>query len=77
MRSGVAIWLSVVIASLAFTLHTTYVKQILMASTFLFLVGLVDDVLQVVVHATVVPATHSQNHVVLAVTPVSARVVPV
>ena len=47
MLGGTAIWLSVVIASLAFTIHTTYVKQILMASTFLFLVGLVDDLIHI------------------------------
>jgi UDP-GlcNAc:undecaprenyl-phosphate GlcNAc-1-phosphate transferase len=47
MLGGTAIWLSVVVSSLAFTIHTTYVKQILMASTFLFLVGLVDDLIHI------------------------------
>ena len=47
MLGGTAIWLSVVISSLVFTIHTTYVKQILMASTFLFLVGLVDDLIHI------------------------------
>ena len=45
MLGGVAIWLSVVITSLVFSLHITYGKVILLASTFLFIVGLVDDVL--------------------------------
>ena len=47
MLGGTAIWLSVVITSIVFTFHTTYVKQILMASTFLFLVGLVDDLIHI------------------------------
>jgi len=47
MLGGAAIWLSVVITSLAFSLHTTYGKQILLASTFLFLVGLVDDLIHI------------------------------
>jgi len=44
MLGGIAIWLSVVISFLLFSLHITYGKIILLASTFLFLVGLVDDV---------------------------------
>jgi UDP-GlcNAc:undecaprenyl-phosphate GlcNAc-1-phosphate transferase len=47
MLGGVAIWLSVVITSLVFSLQITYGKQILLASTFLFLVGLVDDLIHV------------------------------
>jgi len=47
MLGGVAIWLSVVITSLAFSLQIPYGKQILLASTFLFLVGLVDDLIHV------------------------------
>jgi len=47
MLGGVAIWFSVVITSLVFSLQITYGKQILMASTFLFLVGLVDDLIHV------------------------------
>jgi len=47
MLGGVAIWLSVVITSLVFTLQITYGKQILLASTFLFLVGLIDDLIHV------------------------------
>jgi UDP-GlcNAc:undecaprenyl-phosphate/decaprenyl-phosphate GlcNAc-1-phosphate transferase len=47
MLGGVAIWLSVIITSLVFSLHITYGKQILLASTFLFIVGLVDDVIHV------------------------------
>jgi UDP-GlcNAc:undecaprenyl-phosphate GlcNAc-1-phosphate transferase len=47
MLGGIAIWLSVVITSLAFSLQITYGKEILLASTFLFLVGLVDDLVHV------------------------------
>jgi UDP-GlcNAc:undecaprenyl-phosphate GlcNAc-1-phosphate transferase len=47
MLGGVAIWLSVVITSLLFSLQITYGKQILLASTFLFLVGLIDDLIHV------------------------------
>ena len=41
---GVAIWLSVMIGCLVFVPPTTYGWVILRASTFLFLVGMVDDV---------------------------------
>src|SRR5687768_4341760 len=47
MLGGVVIWLSVVIASLVFSLETTYGTEILLASTFLFLVGLVDDLIHI------------------------------
>jgi len=47
MLGGVAIWLSVVITSFAFSRQITYGKEILLASTFLFLVGLVDDLIHV------------------------------
>src|SRR5215213_2246705 len=47
MLGGVAIWLSVAITSTAFALQITYGKEILLASTFLFLVGLVDDLLHI------------------------------
>ena len=47
MLGGAAIWLSVIITLLAFSLHTTYGPQILLASTFLFLVGLVDDLIHI------------------------------
>jgi len=47
MLGGVAIWLSVVITTLWFSLHSTYGKHILLASTFLFLVGLVDDLIHI------------------------------
>jgi UDP-GlcNAc:undecaprenyl-phosphate GlcNAc-1-phosphate transferase len=47
MLGGVAIWLSVVISSSFYSLQITYGKQILLASTFLFLVGLVDDLIHV------------------------------
>ncbi len=47
MLGGAAIWLSVIITLLAFSLHTTYGRQILLASTFLFFVGLVDDLIHI------------------------------
>jgi UDP-GlcNAc:undecaprenyl-phosphate GlcNAc-1-phosphate transferase len=47
MLGGVAIWLAVVTVSVAFSLQITYGKEILLASTFLFLVGLVDDLIHV------------------------------
>src|SRR5438876_317750 len=50
MLGGVAIWLSVIVAYLAFTYlaivpQSTYGRIIIDASTFLFLVGLVDDLI--------------------------------
>src|ERR1700694_5135432 len=45
MLGGVAIWLSVVISYFAFLPRTPYGLVIIAASTFLFLVGLVDDFL--------------------------------
>jgi UDP-GlcNAc:undecaprenyl-phosphate GlcNAc-1-phosphate transferase len=45
MLGGVAIWLSVVIGYLVFVPRTPYGWRIVLASTFLFLVGLADDVL--------------------------------
>ena len=45
MLGGVAIWLSVVISYLAFVPHTPIGWRIMLASTFLFLVGLVDDLI--------------------------------
>jgi len=47
MLGGAAIWLSVVITSVAFSLQGTYGKFILLASTLLFLVGLVDDLIHI------------------------------
>ena len=47
MLGGVAIWMSVVIISVTYSLHIVDGKEILLASTFLFLVGLVDDVIHV------------------------------
>jgi UDP-GlcNAc:undecaprenyl-phosphate/decaprenyl-phosphate GlcNAc-1-phosphate transferase len=47
MLGGVAIWLSVVIVIQFFTPHTTHSWVILYASTFLFLVGLVDDLIHI------------------------------
>jgi UDP-GlcNAc:undecaprenyl-phosphate/decaprenyl-phosphate GlcNAc-1-phosphate transferase len=47
MLGGVAIWLSVVTVSSYFSLQITYGKQILLASAFLFFVGLVDDLIHV------------------------------
>jgi UDP-GlcNAc:undecaprenyl-phosphate GlcNAc-1-phosphate transferase len=45
MLGGVAIWLSVIIAYLAFIPRSVYSPVVIGASTFLFLVGLVDDVI--------------------------------
>src|ERR1051326_6694908 len=47
MLGGVAIWLAVVIVSSTFSLQIVYGKQILLASTFLFFVGLVDDLIHI------------------------------
>src|SRR5258708_7560326 len=44
MLGGVAIWLSVVISYLALVPHTPYGWVVIGASTFLFLVGFVDDI---------------------------------
>jgi UDP-GlcNAc:undecaprenyl-phosphate GlcNAc-1-phosphate transferase len=45
MLGGVAIWLAVLIPNLIFVPETTYEWVILRASTFLFFVGLVDDLM--------------------------------
>ena len=45
MLGGIAIWLSVLIPILLFVPDTTYEWVILRASTFLFLVGLLDDLI--------------------------------
>ena len=47
MLGGVVIWLSVLITILAFRLDTTYGTEILLASTFMFLVGLIDDLIHI------------------------------
>src|SRR5687767_2770092 len=47
MLGGTAIWLSVIITYFVFISGTTYGKFILLASTFLFIVGLIDDVLHI------------------------------
>ncbi len=47
MLGGVAIWLSVVVTTLVFSPEITYGKLILFTSTFLFVVGLIDDVLHI------------------------------
>jgi UDP-GlcNAc:undecaprenyl-phosphate GlcNAc-1-phosphate transferase len=47
MLGGVAIWLSVVTTSFVFSFQTVYGKYILFASTFLFLVGLIDDLIHI------------------------------
>src|ERR1043165_8845423 len=47
MLGGVVIWLTVLIIYFAFSLHSVYGKWILLASTFLFLVGLIDDVFHI------------------------------
>src|ERR1041384_4834561 len=46
MLGGIAIWLSVVITFLLFSPHITYGREILLSSTFLFMAGMVDDVIQ-------------------------------
>jgi UDP-GlcNAc:undecaprenyl-phosphate GlcNAc-1-phosphate transferase len=47
MMGGVAVWLSVVITYLTFIPPTTYGWVVVGASTFLFLVGLTDDLLHI------------------------------
>ena len=47
MLGGAVVWLSVMITYAFFTSGTTYGKFIILASTFLFLVGLVDDLLHI------------------------------
>ena len=45
MLGGVAIWLSVLVTTLIFSPEIRYGKLILLTSTFLFVVGLIDDVI--------------------------------
>src|ERR1041385_1267602 len=47
MLGGVAIWLSVIISVQFFIPHTVYSWVLLRASTFLFVVGLVDDIVHI------------------------------
>ena len=47
MLGGAAIWMSVIATYFIFISGTTYGRFILLASTFLFIVGLVDDVLHI------------------------------
>ena len=47
MLGGAVVWLSVMISYAFFISGTTYGKFIILASTFLFLVGLVDDLLHI------------------------------
>ncbi|HEV8136990.1 MAG TPA: hypothetical protein VGP85_20110 [Pyrinomonadaceae bacterium] len=47
MLGGIAIWLSVVISVQFFIPHTVYSWVLLRASTFLFVVGLVDDIVHI------------------------------
>jgi UDP-GlcNAc:undecaprenyl-phosphate GlcNAc-1-phosphate transferase len=47
MLGGIVIWLSVLITYAIFISETTYGMFILLASTFLFLVGLVDDLIHI------------------------------
>ena len=47
MLGGVAIWLAVVITAFPFLIQITYGRQILLASTFLFFVGLIDDLIHI------------------------------
>ena len=47
MLGGAAIWLSVLIITIAFSLQSKYGKWILLASTLLFIVGLIDDLIHI------------------------------
>src|SRR6476659_10141564 len=47
MLGGAVVWLAVIITYPIFISGTTYGKEILLASTFLFLVGLVDDLIHI------------------------------
>ena len=47
MLGGIAIWLTVVTICLAFSLKLSFGRWILLASTFLFFVGLVDDLIHI------------------------------
>lgn len=47
MLGGIVMWLTVIICYFAFIRHTTYGPRILLASTFLFLVGFVDDIIHI------------------------------
>ncbi|HKS10619.1 MAG TPA: MraY family glycosyltransferase, partial [Pyrinomonadaceae bacterium] len=47
MLGGIAIWATVIICYFVFIPRTVYGSKILLASTFLFVVGLVDDVLHI------------------------------
>src|ERR1043165_8431937 len=47
MLGGVVIWLTVLIIYFTFSLHSAYGKWILLASTFLFLVGRIDDLVHI------------------------------
>jgi UDP-GlcNAc:undecaprenyl-phosphate/decaprenyl-phosphate GlcNAc-1-phosphate transferase len=47
MLGGLAIWLAVLICYFFFVPHTTYGWVIIRASTFLFLVGLIDDLIHI------------------------------
>jgi len=47
MLGGVIIWLTVLIIYFVFSLHSAYGKWILLASTFLFLIGLIDDLIHI------------------------------
>jgi len=47
MLGGVAIWLAVIITYFAFIPHTSYDWVVVAGSTFLFMVGLVDDLIHI------------------------------
>ena len=47
MLGGIAIWLTVVTICLSFSLKLSFGRWILLASTFLFFVGLVDDLIHI------------------------------
>ena len=47
MMGGIVMWLTVIICYFVFIHHTVYGAAILCASTFLFLVGLIDDLIHI------------------------------
>jgi len=64
MLGGVAIWLAVVIPILIFVPATTYGWVILRASAFLFLVGLVDDLIHIKPYQKLIGQVLSSAYVV-------------
>ena len=62
MLGGVTIWLAVIITYLIFVRHTPYGWVVIGSSTFLFLVGLVDDILHA--NSPGCAVSHHSNHVI-------------